>query len=95
MQVKCNGLLPCDRCTRTNATCVYDKPQQKKDTSSANISKASIAENHEPRLKKLQQFLRQFSNLLDNTPMIEPLLYSNPNQIHPNIIKQEKGKKVK
>ncbi|KAK4518519.1 uncharacterized protein ATC70_008737 [Mucor velutinosus] len=73
-KVKCNGQLPCDRCSRTNSTCVYDKPQQKKDTPKPAI------ENHEPRLRALEKFLRQISNLLEVSDP-DPPLYSNPNQI--------------
>lgn len=74
-KVKCNGLLPCDRCSRTDATCVYDKPQQKKDTPKP------TADNHEPRLRALEKFLRQISNLLEISDP-DPPLYSNANQIN-------------
>ncbi|KAI7892979.1 fungal-specific transcription factor domain-containing protein [Mucor mucedo] len=69
-KVKCNGLQPCDRCSKTEAACIYDKPQQKKDTPKP------MSENHEPRLKALEQFLKQFSILLDkNEP--EPPMFSS------------------
>lgn len=74
-KVKCNGQQPCDRCSKTEAACVYDKPQQKKDTPKP------ISENHEPRLKALEQFLKQFSIILDkNEP--EPPLFSNQIDSH-------------
>ncbi|KAI9366319.1 fungal-specific transcription factor domain-containing protein [Pilaira anomala] len=73
-KVKCNGQQPCDRCSKTEAICIYDKPQQKKDTPKP------ISDNHEPRLKVLEQFLKQFSNLLDITDP-EPPLFSTPNQV--------------
>jgi hypothetical protein len=70
--VKCNGQQPCDRCEKTESICVYDKPQQKKDTPKP------ISDNHEPRLRALDQFLKQFSKLLDRKDP-EPPLFSNPN----------------
>ncbi|CEP08482.1 hypothetical protein [Parasitella parasitica] len=74
-KVKCNGLLPCDRCSRTDATCVYDKPQQKKD------APKPTADSHEPRLRALEKILRQISNLLEISDP-NPPLYSNANQIN-------------
>ncbi|KAL9550532.1 hypothetical protein MBANPS3_004695 [Mucor bainieri] len=73
-KVKCNGQLPCDRCSRTDTTCEYDKPQQKKDAPKPAI------ENHEPRLRALEKILRQISNLLEVSDP-DPPLYSNPNQV--------------
>ncbi|GAA5803871.1 hypothetical protein HPULCUR_009356 [Helicostylum pulchrum] len=73
-KVKCNGQQPCDRCAKTETICIYDRPQQKKDTPKP------ISDNHEPRLRVLEQFLRQFSKLLDITDP-EPPLFSTPNQV--------------
>jgi hypothetical protein len=69
--VKCNGQQPCDRCSKTEASCVYDKPPQKKET-----PKSIASENHEPRLKALEQFLKQFSNILDKKDAESPLFSS-------------------
>lgn len=73
--MKCNGQKPCDRCAKTESVCEYDKPQKKKDTPKPTISD----NNHEPRLKALEQFLKHFSRLLDSRQDPEPPLFSNPN----------------
>ncbi|KAG2231954.1 hypothetical protein INT48_005669 [Thamnidium elegans] len=48
-KVKCDGQQPCDRCAKAETICIYDKPQQKKDTPKP------ISDNHEPRLRALEQ----------------------------------------
>lgn len=64
-------MLPCDRCLKNNVACVYDKPQQKKETAKP------VTDSHEPRLRHLQEFLKQLSKILDITETKPPLYTSN------------------
>lgn len=71
-KVKCSGQQPCDRCAKNPAiTCIYDKPQQKKDPPKP------MTDNHEPRLQALEKFLHQFSHILDQRKDPEPPLFSS------------------
>lgn len=75
--MKCSGQQPCDRCSKNPAiTCIYDKPQQKKDPPKP------ITENHEPRLQALEKFLQQFSHVLDKRKDPEPPLFSTSRGIN-------------
>ncbi|KAI8880749.1 hypothetical protein K501DRAFT_190577 [Backusella circina FSU 941] len=73
-KVKCNGEQPCERCSKTDTECIFDKQHQKRETPK------SVADNHEPRLKKLEEFSVHFSKILEKTK-VEPPFYYNPNQM--------------
>lgn len=55
--MKCNGQLPCQRCLRSDITCLYDVPQQKKETPKP------TTESHEPRLKRITDSMRHYKQL--------------------------------
>ncbi|KAI8970196.1 fungal-specific transcription factor domain-containing protein [Mycotypha africana] len=77
-KVKCDGLFPCERCLKADTTCVYDKPQQKKDS-----ALRQHIDINEARLDRIEQFLKHFSIMLDtaNDEVVDAPLLANRDQM--------------